>query len=480
MSLVDPGNAPSAVLTLDAGAQSGSFAATRRWGFASDARAALETCMRFADISVVAGTGIVSYLIRYGSYKIWSPYSAHILIACVIFSLILQISGICRFPALRDHHQHLKSLSGCWLAVILLLIAIMYLNKVAEEFSRVWILIWAVLGWLGLVGTRLLAWRVIRSLQVRGHLVTQIAVVGEGSAAQHCAENLQHSEGEDTTVVGVFEVGNIRDDAPGPCGASDRGELARLIGHTVVDEIVVAVGYHGPAVLERLSDFPVSTKLYLDFSTTEGTIGRTAVLVPVWERPLAGLPSVVKRGMDMFLSAVVLMVALPMMVLIAAFVKLDSPGPVFFKQKRFGFNKKPFTLYKFRSMRWEASDDPSVPQARRNDPRVTRVGRFLRRTSLDELPQLYNVLKGDMSVVGPRPHPAPLDQKFSAVIDRYLARHHVKPGITGWAQVNGLRGETDTLGKMERRVEHDLYYIDHWSPFLDLRILCKTLVVVSN
>ena len=205
-----------------------------------------------------------------------------------------------------------------------------------------------------------------------------------------------------------------------------------------------------------------------------------SVLVPIWERPLAGLPSVVKRGMDICLSVMVLMITLPMMGLIAVLVKLDSPGPVLFRQQRFGFNKKPFTLYKFRSMRWETGDDPSVPQARRNDPRVTRVGRFLRRTSLDELPQFFNVLKGEMSLVGPRPHPTPLDNKFAAVIDRYLARHHVKPGITGWAQVNGLRGETDTLDKMERRVEYDLHYIDHWSPSLDLKILCRTLVVVLN
>lgn len=484
MSFVDPGNASGAVLALDVGAQSGSFAATRQRGFASDARAALVACLHFADISVVMGTGIVSYLIRYGSFRIWSPYSAHILIGCVIFSLILQIAGMCRFPALRDHRQHLKRLSGCWAAVILLLIAIIYLSKLADDFSRGWILLWAVNGWLGLMGTRLLAWRAMRSLQMRGHLVTQIAVVGHGPAAQHCAESFQHSDGDDIRVVGVFEVASTRDDAPRACGAFDLGDLTRLIANTVVDEIVVAAGYNGLAIssvlLERLSNFPVDTKLYLDFRATERTGRPTSVLVPIWERPLAGLPSVLKRGMDIFVSTVVLMVTLPLMGLIATLVKLDSPGPVLFRQQRFGFSKKPFTLYKFRSMRWAANDDPSVPQARRNDPRVTRVGRFLRRTSLDELPQFYNVLKGDMSLVGPRPHPTPLDEKFSAVIGCYLARHHVKPGITGWAQVNGLRGETDTVDKMKRRVEYDLHYIDNWSPLLDLQILCKTLAVFLN
>jgi len=179
-----------------------------------------------------------------------------------------------------------------------------------------------------------------------------------------------------------------------------------------------------------------------------------------------------RRREHLFLVAV-----LPLLGLIAALIKLDSPGPVLFRQQRFGFNKQPFTFYKFRSMHAQAGDDPSVPQATRDDPRVTRVGRVLRRTSLDELPQFLKVLKGDMSLVGPRPHSTPLDDRYAALIDGYLARHHVKPGITGWAQVNGLRGETDTLQKMERRVAYDLRYINKWSPLLDLRILCKTLVV---
>src|SRR5262249_20377285 len=157
-------------------------------------------------------------------------------------------------------------------------------------------------------------------------------------------------------------------------------------------------------------------------------------------------------------SGIMLAALLPVMGLIAIAIKLDSPGPALFRQERFGFSKKPFTLYKFRSMRWDAAKERSAPQARRNDPRVTRVGRILRRTSCDELPQFINVLMGDMSLVGPRPHPTPLDERFGALIKGYIARHRVKPGITGWAQVNGFRGETDTLEKMTRRLEYDLYY----------------------
>ena len=429
-----------------------------------------------ADILVVAGTGIISYVIRYGSFNIQPPYLAHIVIGCVIFSLILQIAGMCRFAALRRHRQHLKRLSGRWAAVILLLIAVIYSSKLADEFSRGWILIWAVSGWLGLMGNRLLAWRAMQWLRAHGQLVTHTAVVGHGPAAERFAERLQRND-DDVRVIGLFGATNNDE-------RCDLGNLAQLAASMVLDEVVVAVSCNelGPlgSLLSELNSFPVDVKVYLDFAAAGKAGCPTPVLLPIWERPLAGVPSVIKRGMDICLSAMVLILALPLIGLIAVLVKLDSRGPVLFRQQRFGFSKKPFTLYKFRSMRCEAGDDPSVPQARRNDSRVTRVGRLLRRRSLDELPQFYNVLKGDMSLVGPRPHPMPLDDKFAVVINRYLARHHVRPGITGWAQVNGFRGETDTLDKMELRVEHDLHYIDHWSLFLDLQILCKTLVVVLN
>jgi Undecaprenyl-phosphate glucose phosphotransferase len=441
-------------------------------------------CLQLGDLFVVAATGVFSYLIRYGSFSIQPLYLAHIVIGGVIFALIMQIAGQCRFAAMHHHSQHLMQLSECWTGVILLLIAIIYISKLSDDFSRTWILLWAVSGWLGLVGTRLLAWRVMQWLRMRGQLVTRIAVVGHGATAERCATHLQRNDDDDARVIGVYEPAYSLDDALPFDRRLDLHGLARLASSMAVDEIVVALPCSELAeanpLLAELSTFPVDIKLYLDFVAARTAGRQRSFLLAVWERPLAGLPSVIKRGMDICLSAMVLVLTLPLMGLIAVLVKLDSRGPVLFRQQRFGFSKRPFILYKFRSMECEAGEDPSVPQARRNDPRVTRVGRFLRRTSLDELPQLYNVLKGDMSLVGPRPHPTPLDDKFATMIDRYLARHHVKPGITGWAQVNGLRGETDTLEKMERRVEHDLHYIGHWSPLFDFRILLKTLTVVLS
>jgi putative colanic acid biosynthesis UDP-glucose lipid carrier transferase len=456
------------------------LAPTRQWGFASDARAALLVCLFTADTLVIACSGIVSYLIRIGSFSLPQPNWAHIILACLAFGNVMLIAGAYRFAALRHHRQHLTRVTGFWVLIMLMLIAIIYLSKLGDEFSRAWMLLWAVSGWLGLIGTRTLMWRIIRVLRARGQLVMRVAVVGHGLAAERCAQRLQEDE-DDVQVVGAFEASDATDGGRGSRAHRDISELTRLAADMLIDEIVVAAPCNDieelTAPLYELSTLAVDIKLYLDVGAPTKAGCAPSILVPIWQRPLAGLPTVFKRGMDIGVSAMLLALTLPLMGMIGALVKLDSPGPVLFRQPRFGFSKKPFSLYKFRSMRCEASDDPSAPQARRNDARVTRVGRFLRRTSLDELPQLINVLKGDMSLVGPRPHPTLLDDKFASLIDGYLSRHRVKPGITGWAQVNGLRGETDTLDKMERRLEYDLFYIDHWSPLLDLKILCKTLAV---
>jgi len=165
----------------------------------------------------------------------------------------------------------------------------------------------------------------------------------------------------------------------------------------------------------------------------------------------------------------------PLLVVVAALIRLDSPGPVFFLQRRFGFNQQPFRIFKFRTMR-TLDDGAVVPQAQRDDPRLTRIGRWLRRWNIDEIPQLFNVLIGDMSLVGPRPHALSHDREYEQRIALYARRHNVKPGITGWAQINGFRGAIDTEDKMRQRVEHDLFYIDNWSLWLDLKIIVRTVL----
>ncbi len=194
----------------------------------------------------------------------------------------------------------------------------------------------------------------------------------------------------------------------------------------------------------------------------------------VIKNALSGGCKIVKRIGDRLLAGLLLALFAPVLGLIGLLIRLDSPGPILFRQSRHGIDKKPFIIYKFRTMYSGPTGAKPFKQATKNDPRTTRVGRLLRRTSLDELPQLFNVLKGNMSLVGPRPHPIELDEQFLALLPGYHARFSVRPGITGWAQVNGWRGETKTLEEMDARIEHDLYYIEHWSLWLDLKILWLT------
>jgi putative colanic acid biosynthesis UDP-glucose lipid carrier transferase len=440
-------------------------------------RAALMASIFVADVLAVVGAGIAGYWIRNGATGLPPQYRGYLLIGCVFFVLGMQIAGMYRFAALRSRRDHLVRLTCLWAAVVSTLIAIFYLTRQSDQYSRAWMLMWALGGWSALVATRIVVWRAIR--RFGGQLVTRIAVIGRSLPAQRLAQRLKDDGSGDVEIVGVFEArGALGQRDPG-----DGGVLARLrAADTRIDEIVFAMP-HGDvldldAALGKLGPRVVDIKVGFDLPAARGGDGGPLILVPVMRRPLAGLPTVLKRVIDVCASLILLAFLLPLIAVIAALVKLDSPGPVLFRQQRFGISKKPFKLYKFRSMRRAASSDPAVQQARRHDPRVTRIGRLLRRTSLDELPQLINVLKGDMSLVGPRPHATLHDDKYAALIESYVARHHVKPGITGWAQVHGWRGETDTLEKMQRRVEYDIYYIENWSLRLDFQILFKTLAAV--
>ncbi|MCX8501057.1 MAG: exopolysaccharide biosynthesis polyprenyl glycosylphosphotransferase, partial [Alphaproteobacteria bacterium] len=262
-------------------------------------------------------------------------------------------------------------------------------------------------------------------------------------------------------------------------------DLMRVARSERIDEIILAVNEATPAeinsLLAKLSQLPINTKICAFNLTLELPVrGYTALaglpLLHVFERPLSGWGSTIKTVEDKILGGLILVLVAPLLLLIGLLVKLDSQGPVLFRQKRYGFNNNEITIYKFRTMYQNGETNPTVPQAKRNDPRVTRLGWFLRKSSLDELPQLINVLQGEMSLVGPRPHAVEHNQHYGQIMDGYLGRHRVKPGITGWAQVNGLRGETNSLEMMRLRVQYDLYYIDHWSIYFDVKILVLTVL----
>jgi putative colanic acid biosynthesis UDP-glucose lipid carrier transferase len=267
--------------------------------------------------------------------------------------------------------------------------------------------------------------------------------------------------------------------------------IAKFITEQQVDHVLVSMpteaGYRFTFVLEQLLDSTCSVHYLHDFllfrpiREAMTPIGNTSVFTII-DAPGNGFDSMIKRFFDILGSAIGLIILLPLLLLVSIWIKLDSKGPVFFMQNRWGDGAQPFQIYKFRSMSQAtsnaSSDGETVVQTTQNDMRVTKVGAFIRRTSIDELPQLINILKGDMSIVGPRPHAAGHNKQYRGLVKGYMLRHKVKPGLTGWAQINGFRGETDTIDKMEKRVEYDLEYLRNWTPMLDIYIILRTVKLV--
>jgi Undecaprenyl-phosphate glucose phosphotransferase len=323
----------------------------------------------------------------------------------------------------------------------------------------------------------------------------RIAIVGGGAAAEALIGALEGSVDAGIKIIGVFDDRNDDRSTESVAGHPKLGNVSDLVTYarqSRVDLIVFTVPISAEArilqMLAKLWVLPIdirlsahSTKLRLR-PRAYSYLGAVPVL-DVFDKPLADWDVIVKSAFDWVVALAALVALSPVMLAVALAVKLTSRGPILFKQKRYGFNNELIEVFKFRSMYVDQGDAAAAKLVSKDDPRVTPVGRVIRKTSLDELPQLFNVLKGDLSLVGPRPHALQAkaaNTLYDQVVDGYFARHKVKPGITGWAQINGWRGETDTSEKIERRVEHDLYYIENWSILLDLKILVKTPFALLN
>jgi len=372
--------------------------------------------------------------------------------------------------------------------VLALLIVAAFVTKTSSEFSRGWAILWFALGCVGLLWVRLALRILLARWAGLGRLAKTIAIVGANPIAARLIENLRHMPADELELVGIYDD-NVQATDIGDIPY--RGTVEALLSDARqmrIDQVVVALPWSEEteviATLKRLWTLPVDIRLAPDMvgfrlaHCSFGTIGNVPV-INVFDRPLADEKMLLKRLEDYAVASIMLLMLSPFMLLIALAVKLTSRGPMLFSQPRYGFNNQQINVYKFRTMYTDYVEAPGVlNQATRGDPRVTPIGRFLRRTSLDELPQLFNVLNGTMSLVGPRPHAdgtRAADVLFEDAVAEYAARHRVKPGLTGWAQVNGWRGETDTLEKIQRRVEHDLFYIENWSLRLDMKILLLTL-----
>ncbi len=463
------------------------------WGFV------LSGLVRVADVLAIVICGLFAYWLRNDLADIPSHYLVALLVATLMVLYLGETSGLYRYEGLHQFSTQFGRLIGLWLVVFLILIALAFLTKTSDLFSRIWATSWFLTGFTALVVVRILVVRRIESRRRDGRLARRIAIVGSGVKAGQVRAFIESQNPTVMRLAGQFAPHPTPDPAgpelsPGLAGGMDR--LDALIEDSQVDEVILALDEDRDEIITpllrtlgrravdvRLAPDTVSLSIPLLGLQRLGGIG----LLEVQRRPISAWDRILKRLEDLGLGLLALCLLGPVMLLIALLIRLDSPGPILFRQQRHGFHNNSFTMLKFRTMTAEASardgedgtsesrEEP-IRQAGRDDARVTRIGRILRRTSLDELPQLFNVLKGDMSLVGPRPHAMSHDREFARLIDDYIARHRVKPGITGWAQIHGFRGETDTEEKIRGRVEHDLYYIDNWSLWLDIKILVMTVL----
>jgi Undecaprenyl-phosphate glucose phosphotransferase len=335
--------------------------------------------------------------------------------------------------------------------------------------------------------TRLLAAPVAQWCLDAGVTERRAVVVGGGGNAEKLIRGLAANPDNDIRIVGVFDDRGDDRSPPIVAGRRKLGTVAELVAFARVariDMLIVTLPLSAEerilSLLRQLWVLPVDVRLsaYSADYTFPRTTSAADPFIDVIRQPIAGARRTAKRMVDLTVGAVALVALAPAMLLTAIAIRLDTPGPVFFRQRRHGFNHQPVDVWKFRSLRHEFSDPMARSIVTQGDPRVTRVGRFIRRTSLDELPQLFNVIRGELSLVGPRPHAVDArssrQEMFAEIVEGYSGRHKVPPGITGWAQVNGWRGEVDDPEKLKRRFEHDLYYIENWSLLLDFYILALT------
>ena len=458
----------------------------RGWAASRDSLKLLIGLVGAADAVVIFTFSLIAFVLRHGI----EPVPVDIITTAVLASLLavnaLSIAGAygsyIKEGALA---QTLRAVQA-WTVVFALLLTIGYLTKTVSDYSRTWATLWYASSVLGLTVVRLIAVARIRQWRESGRLASTVAIVDLADRGAAFARRLTGNGSRELRLVGVFS--NNEDNSPGK-SISDLIMLSRLFR---IDEIfvlppnVMSGDDRGElnAILRRLGTIPTNVLVCPNLPDLGDMPIHGALLVhdipalAVHKRPIGAWSSVIKRVEDLVIGCLALLVLWPVMLVVAILIKLDSRGPILFRQARQGFNHNIITVLKFRTMSHGSQSDVEVVQATRNDPRVTRVGRILRRTSIDELPQIWNVLRGEMSLVGPRPHAIAHNQQYSELIDDYLGRHRVQPGITGWAQVNGLRGETDTLDKMRKRVDYDLSYINSWSIALDLKIIMLTAISI--
>jgi Undecaprenyl-phosphate glucose phosphotransferase len=445
---------------------------------------------RIAEFVLLVLAGATAYLLYVAPREgIDLRYAMPLVSGSLAAVFFVQVAHGYGMSAFRASSLRLGRIFLAWAMVFALFAVIGFLAKIGDTYSRVWFASWFVAGLAIFTGSRLSLSTVVRNWTRSGRLQRRAVIVGGGDAAEELIEALAGQPDNDIRICGVFD--DRRDDRSPPmiAGTPNLGTVAELVefGRIArIDLLIVALPITAETrllqMLRQLWVLPVDIRLSahtnkLRLRPRSYSFIGTVPFLDVFDKPIGDWDYLIKRGFDLVIATLALIALSPVMLATAVAIRLESSGPILFRQKRYGFNNELIDVFKFRSMRHDLADVDATRLVTRDDPRVTRVGRFIRKTSIDELPQLFNVIAGQLSLVGPRPHAlqAKADKRlYQDVVDGYFARHRVKPGITGWAQVNGWRGETDTEEKLQRRVEYDLYYIENWSVLLDLRIIAQT------
>jgi Undecaprenyl-phosphate glucose phosphotransferase len=450
-----------------------------------------------ADFCVVLAAAASAFAAYYTVVERAGP-GRHLLTA--FLAAMLFVGGFERIGGYRPRQLsnldwQLTRILMTWGILVSALLVVAFIGKISAHYSRGWTLVWI----LAAIGMQLTGRCLLEIATQRWRedipIARNIVIVGAGDEGRQLIAKLQQSQDNSIAICGIFDDRKLRIpkmvNGVSVLGTSD--DLLLFARQFRIDDVIIALPLDaerrlktlsekikGVAIDLRLSVEPMAEKFQIRGMSYIGA----APVLEIADRPLKHWRAVAKWLEDKVLAALLLIAVMPLMALVALLIKLDSRGPVLFVQQRFGFNNEAISVLKFRTMHVEGCDRSGRRRTVEQDPRVTRVGRIIRPLSIDELPQLINVLRGEMSIVGPRAHPIAMEAGegvlYGDAVARYSHRHRVKPGITGWAQVNGLRGEVDTLAKARARVIHDLYYIEHWSPWLDLMILLKTFATLAR
>ena len=440
-------------------------------------------------VAMSCGTGIAYSLAAYRDPGAVSSYVLVGVLAASIFAIANVFRGEYRLPNFFAVKPHARRTVQLWNVTLICLLMLGFLTQQeSAHYSRAWIVLFYVATLAALLAERFLIVRVTAHARAVGLVTAQrIFLIGTGA---HVSAFINYYE---PWTLGINIVGCrfLTPIAASAAEAEHRAARDRDLAEAIAsvrsvgpDAIFLLLPWSATDTIARCAEaflaLPVEIHLGPEqvlhrFEDVElSKLGPLASL-QLTRMPLSLFEVLQKRLCDLVLAAAALIALTPLLVAVAILIRLDSPGPVFFVQRRYGFNQRPFRIIKFRTMR-TLDDGAVVPQAVRDDPRLTRVGSWLRRWNIDEIPQLFNVLTGDMSLVGPRPHALSHDREYERRISLYARRHNVKPGITGWAQIHGFRGPTETDEKMRKRVEYDLFYIDNWSLWLDLKIIARTML----